>query len=123
MAAVPEDAPVTILPGATAMIPTGLALALPPGFEGQVRPRSGLAAKHGVTVLNSPGTIDADYRGEVAVLLINHGRESFLDHARNENCSTNNCHCDPGEFDPGQKSDRNRTWKRRIRVYGHKNCR
>jgi dUTP pyrophosphatase len=78
MAAIPEDAPVTILPGATAMIPTGLALALPPGFEGQVRPRSGLAAKHAVTVLNSPGTIDADYRGEVAVLLINHGRESFL---------------------------------------------
>jgi dUTP pyrophosphatase len=77
MAAVPEDAPVTIPPGGTAMIPTGLALALPPGFEGQVRPRSGLAAKHGVTVLNSPGTIDADYRGEVAVLLINHGRESF----------------------------------------------
>lgn len=77
LAAVPEDAPVTILPGATAMIPTGIALALPPGFEGQVRPRSGLAAKHGVTVLNSPGTIDADYRGEVAVLLVNHGRESF----------------------------------------------
>jgi dUTP pyrophosphatase len=77
IAAVPEDAPVTILPGATALIPTGIALALPPGFEGQVRPRSGLAARHAVTVLNSPGTIDADYRGEVAVLLINHGRESF----------------------------------------------
>jgi dUTP pyrophosphatase len=77
MAAVPEAAPLTIPPGRSAMIPTGIALALPPGFEGQVRPRSGLAAKHGVTVLNSPGTIDADYRGEVAVLLINHGTESF----------------------------------------------
>jgi dUTP pyrophosphatase len=77
LAAVPETDPVTIAPGQSAMIPTGLALALPPGFEAQVRPRSGLAAKHAVTVLNSPGTIDADYRGEVAVLLINHGSESF----------------------------------------------
>lgn len=77
VAAVPEAAPVTILPGRSAMIPTGIALALPPGFEGQVRPRSGLAARHAVTVLNSPGTIDADYRGEVAILLINHGTESF----------------------------------------------
>ena len=77
LAALPEADPVTIAPGSTAMIPTGLMLALPPGFEGQVRPRSGLAAKHGITVLNSPGTIDADYRGEVSVLLINHGTESF----------------------------------------------
>jgi dUTP pyrophosphatase len=59
------------------MVPTGLAIALPEGFEAQVRPRSGLAAKNGVTVLNSPGTIDADYRGEIAVILINHGREAF----------------------------------------------
>jgi dUTP pyrophosphatase len=59
------------------MIPTGLTIALPPGYEAQVRPRSGLAAKHGVTVLNSPGTIDADYRGEISVLLINHGTEPF----------------------------------------------
>ena len=64
-------------PAAPRAIPTGIAIALPPGFEGQVRPRSGLAARHGVTVLNSPGTIDADYRGEVAVILINHGAESF----------------------------------------------
>jgi dUTP pyrophosphatase len=77
VAAVPKEAPVTILAGRSAMIPTGIAFALPPGFEGQVRPRSGLAATHAVTVLNSPGTIDADYRGEVAVLLINHGTESF----------------------------------------------
>jgi dUTP pyrophosphatase len=59
------------------MVPTGLTIALPPGYEAQVRPRSGLAAKHGVTVLNSPGTIDADYRGEIAVILINHGEVSF----------------------------------------------
>jgi dUTP pyrophosphatase len=77
LAALPEADPVIIAPGRSAMIPTGLALAMPAGFEGQVRPRSGLAAKHAVTVLNSPGTIDADYRGEVAVILINHGVESF----------------------------------------------
>ena len=64
-------------PGKTAMVPTGLAIALPEGYEAQIRPRSGLAAKHGVTVLNSPGTIDADYRGEVKVILINHGEAPF----------------------------------------------
>jgi dUTP pyrophosphatase len=77
LAAVPADRPVTIAPGAWAAIPTGIALELPPGTEAQVRPRSGLAARHGITVLNAPGTIDADYRGEVLVLLINHGSESF----------------------------------------------
>ena len=76
VAAVPADAPVTLAPGAHATIPTGIAIALPPGTEAQVRPRSGLAARHGVTVLNTPGTIDADYRGEVGVILINHGRKS-----------------------------------------------
>ncbi|HEY4773510.1 MAG TPA: dUTP diphosphatase [Xanthobacteraceae bacterium] len=76
-AAVPADAPVVIAPGEHATIPTGIALALPPGTEGQVRPRSGLAARHGVTVLNAPGTIDADYRGEVAVILVNFGRVPF----------------------------------------------
>ena len=69
--------PLTIPPGGTAMVPTGLKVALPQGYEMQVRPRSGLAAKHAVTVLNSPGTVDADYRGEVQVILINHGREGF----------------------------------------------
>ena len=64
-------------PGKHALVPTGLVIALPPGFEAQVRPRSGLAAKHGVTVLNAPGTVDADYRGEVSVLLVNHGEEPF----------------------------------------------
>jgi len=77
MAAVPADAPVVIAPRDRAMIPTGIAVALPPGTEGQVRPRSGLAAKHGVTVLNAPGTIDADYRGEIQVILINLGPDSL----------------------------------------------
>ena len=77
-AAVAEDAPVTLAPGDRALIPTGLSIALAPGFEAQVRPRSGLALKQGVTCLNSPGTIDADYRGEVGVILINHGREPFV---------------------------------------------
>ena len=68
----------TIPPGETAMVPTGLKIALPQGYEMQVRPRSGLAARHAVTVLNAPGTVDADYRGEVAVILINHGTEPFV---------------------------------------------
>jgi len=71
------DAPIRLEPGASAAIPTGLAVALPHGHEGSVRPRSGLALRHGVTVLNAPGTIDEDYRGEVAVLLINLGREAY----------------------------------------------
>jgi dUTP diphosphatase len=77
LAAVPEDAPLILAPGQHAMVPTGLTIALPEGYEAQVRPRSGLAAKHGVTVLNAPGTVDADYRGEIAVLLINHGAAPF----------------------------------------------
>lgn len=71
------DEPLMLAPGKRALVPTGLAMALPAGFEGQVRPRSGLAAKNGVTVLNTPGTIDADYRGEVKVILINLGDEPF----------------------------------------------
>lgn len=78
VAGVPEAEPVELLPGARALVPTGFALEIPPGYEAQVRPRSGLALKHGVTLLNSPGTIDSDYRGELMVLLINHGREPFL---------------------------------------------
>ena len=77
LAAVAEDAPVVLAPGKYALVPTALTIALPPGYEAQVRPRSGLAAKHGVTVLNAPGTVDADYRGEVGVLLINHGDAPF----------------------------------------------
>jgi len=70
--------PLTLKPGGRALVPTGIAIQLPPGFEAQVRPRSGLAVKHGVTLLNSPGTIDADYRGEIGVVLINHGDQDFL---------------------------------------------
>ena len=77
LAAVPAKAPVTIAPGRWASIPTGIAMALPPGTEGQVRPRSGLAARYGITVLNAPGTIDSDYRGEIHTVLINLGRRSF----------------------------------------------
>jgi len=72
------ESPMVLAAGDRALVPTGLAIALPPGTEGQIRPRSGLAAKHGVTVLNAPGTIDADYRGEVRVLLVNLGREPFV---------------------------------------------
>ncbi len=71
------DEPVVLAPGKVAMVPTGIAVEIPQGWEAQVRPRSGLALRHGVTVLNSPGTIDSDYRGEVAVVLINHGSEPF----------------------------------------------
>ena len=77
-AAVPEGEPVTLRPGSRAMVPTGLCIALPEGFEAQVRPRSGLAARHGITCLNSPGTVDSDYRGEVKVILINLGEEDVV---------------------------------------------
>lgn len=77
-AAVPEDQPITLAPGGRALVPTGLKIALETGFEAQVRPRSGLALKHGVTCLNSPGTIDSDYRGEVGVILANLGSEAFV---------------------------------------------
>jgi len=75
-AAVAAETPFVLLPGERGAVPTGLAIALPPGFEAQVRPRSGLALKSGITALNSPGTIDADYRGEIKVILINHGQET-----------------------------------------------
>lgn len=78
LAAISEDAPVTLAPGTRALVPAGIAIALPQGFEAQVRPRSGLAVRHGVTVLNAPGTVDCDYRGEVKVPLINLGQEPFV---------------------------------------------
>jgi dUTP pyrophosphatase len=78
LAAVDENSPLVLAPGKHALVPTGLTIALPSGFEAQVRPRSGLAARSGVTVLNSPGTIDADYRGEISVILINHGEAPFV---------------------------------------------
>lgn len=77
VAAIAADEPLVLAPGARVLVPTGLAIALPQGFEAQVRPRSGLAAKNGVTVLNAPGTVDSDYRGEVKVILINHGSDAF----------------------------------------------
>lgn len=76
-AAVPEAEPLVLMPGTKAMVETGLSVAIPQGYEIQMRPRSGLAAKHGITCLNSPGTIDSDYRGELKVILINHGQEAF----------------------------------------------
>ena len=78
LAALPPMATFVLEPGARDSVPTGLCLALPPGWEAQVRPRSGLALNHGVTVLNAPGTIDSDYRGEIRIILINHGREPFV---------------------------------------------
>jgi dUTP pyrophosphatase len=78
LAAVPSDHPIEIMSGGRAMIPTGIAMAIPAGSEGQIRPRSGLAIRHGITVLNAPGTIDADYRGEIKVILINLGAEPFV---------------------------------------------
>jgi dUTP pyrophosphatase len=78
MAAVAAGAPVTLAPQARAMIPTGISIELPRGTEAQVRPRSGLAARHGISVLNTPGTVDADYRGEILVILVNFGTEPFL---------------------------------------------
>lgn len=77
MAAIPSASVLVLEPGARDRVPTGLAISLPPGWEAQVRPRSGLALHHGVTTLNAPGTIDSDYRGEIGVILINHGREPF----------------------------------------------
>lgn len=77
-AALPSDEPLELIPGARAMVPTGLSFAIPLGYEVQIRPRSGLAAKHGLTCLNTPGTIDSDYRGEVKVILINLGDKPFL---------------------------------------------
>ena len=71
------ESPITIMPSEVQLIPTGIAIALPCGFEAQIRPRSGLALKHGITVLNSPGTIDSDYRGEIKVILINHSKEAY----------------------------------------------
>jgi len=76
-AAVPEDAPLTLKPGARELVPTGLAMAIPPGFEAQIRPRSGLALRHGLSLVNAPGTIDSDYRGEIKIILINQGDEDF----------------------------------------------
>ena len=76
-AAVPQDAPLTLKPGARELVPTGFAMAIPPGFEAQIRPRSGLALNHGIGLVNAPGTVDSDYRGEIKIILINLGQEDF----------------------------------------------
>lgn len=99
----------TIAPGQRQLIPTGIAIALPPGFEGQIRPRSGLALKHGITVLNSPGTIDPDYRGELKVLLINHGQEDFAIHYGDRIAQLVICKVEMASFVQVDKLDNNTT--------------
>ncbi len=116
-AAVPDDAPVTLAPGQRALIPTGLAIALPPGFEAQVRPRSGLAVKHGITVLNSPGTIDADYRGEIGVPLINHGDAPFVISPWRTHCANDRRTGGAGHTDQGRRTLHHRARQRRVRLH------
>jgi len=99
------DEPLSLQPGARAVVPTGITISIPPGYEGQVRPRSGLAAKHGVTILNAPGTIDADYRGEVGVILINHGEESFTIHRGDRIAQLVIAACVPCELEPADELD------------------
>ena len=105
------------LPGARALVPTGLAIALPEGFEAQVRPRSGLAAKQGLTVLNSPGTIDADYRGEIQVILINHGSESVSIARGMRIAQMVVATVARAVFTETRESRRNKPWNRRFRFY------
>ena len=116
MAAVADSEPMTLAPGQYALVPTGLAIALPPGHEAQVRPRSGLAAKHGVTVLNSPGTIDADYRGEIKVILINHGADPVRDQARRAHRADGDRARGPGRAGSGHDAVVDRSWRRRFRL-------
>ncbi len=117
VAAVPEDAPLTLAPGARALVPTGIAMALPAGFEGQVRPRSGLAVNHGLSVLNAPGTVDADYRGEVRVLLINLGREFGRYRPRNADRAARGRARHTRGYVGGCDTDVDGTRMRRIRFY------
>jgi len=112
------DAPMTLAPGKRAMVPTGLAIALPAGFEAQVRPRSGLAAKNGVTVLNTPGTIDADYRGEVKVILVNLGEDSF-EIERGMRIAQMVITRYPGQLYRSRFPERNRARQRRLRLHRH----
>ena len=122
VAAVPEETPLVLAPGAFGVVPTGLSMALPPGLEAQVRPRSGLAAKHGVTVLNSPGTIDADYRGEVGVILINHGKCRLHDLARRQNRANGRGAGRAGAPRRGGAAGGDGAGQRRLRVYGREAC-
>jgi len=115
LAAVPSADPITIAPGARALVPTGLAMALPEGYEAQVRPRSGLAARDGLTILNSPGTIDADYRGEIQVLLVNLGSEGCC-FPRHADCTVGYRATCTRSYCRSCVSRQNLTRKRRIRL-------
>ena len=117
VAAIPEDAPVSLESSDRALVPTGLAFELPEGYEAQVRPRSGLALKHGVTVLNSPGTIDADYRGEVMVILINLGAVPVSDRARRPHRPARRLARHPCRGDGGCRTRRHRARRRRLRLH------
>jgi len=110
LAAVPAETPLILPPGKYAMVPTGLTIALPPGFEAQVRPRSGLAAKHGITVLNSPGTVDADYRGEINVL------GAVSDPARRAHRANGDRAVDAGAIGRGDTALDHRPRQRRFRL-------
>ena len=118
MAAVPADAPVAIAPGGWAQIPTGISIALPRGTEGQVRPRSGLAARHGITVLNTPGTIDSDYRGEIQIILVNFGDRIIFGGARPAHCPIGHRACYSRTAFRKGKVSQNRTWDRGFWVHG-----
>ena len=118
-AAVPADRPLLILPGRRALVPTGLVFEIPEGFEGQIRPRSGLAFKHGITCLNTPGTIDSDYRGEVKVLLINHGDEDFVCRARHAHRPDGDRGRDARNHRGARPRRRDRTRCQRLRLDGH----
>ena len=116
LAAVPKDAALQLAPGARALVPTGLVLQLPPGFEAQVRPRSGLALRHGITVLNSPGTIDSDYRGEVQVLLANLGSEPFAIARGERIAQLVDAACRAGPPRRGRRARADATRRRRLRL-------
>ncbi len=105
-AAIPVEEAWVLQPGERRLVPTGLVMAIPPGFEGQVRPRSGLALRHGVTVLNAPGTVDADYRGEVQVLLVNHGQEPFDLHRGERVAQLLIARCEAWEWEPSPSRER-----------------
>ena len=118
LAAVPSGAPLRLAPGKRALVPTGLVLELPPGFEAQVRPRSGLALRHGITVLNSPGTIDCDYRGEVMVLLANLGDGAVQDRARRAHRPAGRAARRARPARRGRRDRRDAPRRRRLRLDG-----
>ena len=116
------DDTITLAPGERQIIPTGLAIALPPGYEAQIRPRSGLAARNGITLVNSPGTIDADYRGEIGAILINHGEETF-NVERGMRIAQMVVAPSPDLPGTSRKNSARRTGGRRVRLYRHRGLR